>query len=92
MLPEQQKLDGYSFNPSLQSKERLPLRFSELIETVSKKPILPHQKNVVVEIMVADENDEDVEVRTTMADLYVLFVNNWLVRIGTFPIGRAVAC
>lgn len=52
-----------SYNLSTQSAERLPLKFSQLIETVSKKPILPHQKNVVVEVMASDENDEDVEVR-----------------------------
>jgi len=38
------------------------MKFSQLIESVSKKPIPPHQKNAVVEIMAADENDEDVEV------------------------------
>lgn len=38
------------------------MQFSTLIETVSKKPIPPHQKNAVVEIMAMDENDEDVEV------------------------------
>lgn len=38
------------------------MKFSQLIETVSKKPIPPHQKKAVVEVMAMDENDEDVEV------------------------------
>lgn len=48
-------------NPKI-SQERLKMKFSQLIETVSKKPIPPHQKNAVVEVMATDENDEDVEV------------------------------
>jgi ubiquitin-activating enzyme E1 len=35
---------------------------SKLIETVSKKPIPPHVKAVVVEICVNDRDDEDVDV------------------------------
>jgi len=35
---------------------------SDLVETVSKKPIPPWTKNLLVEVMVNDENDEDVEV------------------------------
>jgi len=50
------------FIPPKKSQERLPLKLSQLIESVSKKPILPHQKNVIVEVMASDENDEDVEV------------------------------
>lgn len=46
-----------------QSQDRLPLKMSTLIETVSKKPIPPHQKAVIVEVMVSDEDGEDVEVR-----------------------------
>lgn len=38
------------------------MRFSQLIESVSKKPIPAHQKNAVVEVMASDENDEDIEV------------------------------
>lgn len=38
------------------------MKFSKLVETVSKKPIPPHVKQLVVEIMVTDEEDEDVEV------------------------------
>lgn len=35
---------------------------SEVVETVSKKPIAPWTKNLLVEVMVNDEDDEDVEV------------------------------
>jgi hypothetical protein len=38
------------------------MKFSHLVEHVSKKPIPPHAKHLIVEIMVADESDEDVEV------------------------------
>lgn len=48
---------------SAQSEERLPMKFSKLVETVSKKPILPHVKHLIVEVMVSDEDGEDVEVR-----------------------------
>ncbi|KAF4619394.1 hypothetical protein D9613_005526 [Agrocybe pediades] len=44
------------------SDERLPMKFSHLVEHVSKKPIPPHVKHLIVEVMVTDENDEDVEV------------------------------
>ena len=40
----------------------MPLKFSKLVETVSKKPIPPHVKNLVVEVMANDEDFEDVEV------------------------------
>lgn len=38
------------------------MKFSKLVETVSKKPIPPHAKHLVVEVMVMDEEGEDVEV------------------------------
>jgi ubiquitin-activating enzyme E1 len=38
------------------------MRMSELVEHVSKKPIPPWTKNLLVEVMVNDEDDEDVEV------------------------------
>ncbi|PPQ85075.1 hypothetical protein CVT26_005164, partial [Gymnopilus dilepis] len=44
------------------SDERLPMKFSQLVEHVSKKPIAPHIKHLIAEVMVTDENDEDVEV------------------------------
>lgn len=39
------------------------MKFSALVEHVSKKPIPPHVSYLIVEVMVSDENDEDVEVR-----------------------------
>ncbi len=38
------------------------MKFSKLVETVSKKPIAPHVKHLIVEVMVSDEEGEDVEV------------------------------
>lgn len=51
-----------SFIGKKKSQERLPLKFSDLVELVSKKPILPHVRHLVTEIMVSDEEGEDVEV------------------------------
>lgn len=39
------------------------MKFSKLVETVSKKPIPSHVKHLIVEIMANDEDYEDVEVR-----------------------------
>jgi ubiquitin-activating enzyme E1 len=38
------------------------MKFSKLVEHVSKHPIAPHVKQLIAEVMVSDENDEDVEV------------------------------
>ena len=38
-------------------------RLSTLVETVSKKAIPPHVKDIVFEVMVNDDEGEDVEVR-----------------------------
>ncbi|KAI0089325.1 ubiquitin activating enzyme [Irpex rosettiformis] len=51
-----------SFVGKKKSEERLPLKFSKLVETVSKKPIPPHIKHLIVEVMANDEDYEDVEV------------------------------
>ncbi|KAH9951667.1 ubiquitin activating enzyme [Amylocystis lapponica] len=51
-----------SFIGKKKSEERLPLKFSKLVETVSKKPIPPHTRHLIVEVMVSDEEGEDVEV------------------------------
>ncbi len=37
-------------------------RLSELVETISKKRIPHHQKNVIFEMTCSDQTDEDVEV------------------------------
>ena len=46
----------------IQGEERLPMKFSQLVEHVSKKPLAPHVKHLLVEVMVVDEEGEDVEV------------------------------
>lgn len=51
-----------SLMTAIQSEERLPMKFSKLVEHVSKKPIPPHTKHLIVEVMVCDEEGEDVEV------------------------------
>jgi ubiquitin-activating enzyme E1 len=37
------------------------------VETVSKKPIPPHVKHLISEIMVSDAEGEDVEVRSVFS-------------------------
>jgi ubiquitin-activating enzyme E1 len=38
------------------------MKFSKLVELISKKPIPSHTKHLIAEIMVSDEEGEDVEV------------------------------
>ncbi|KAJ9096313.1 hypothetical protein QFC20_006451 [Naganishia adeliensis] len=58
-----------NWTPPAKSKERLPMRMSTLIETVSKKPIQPWQRSVIVEVMVENEEGEDVEVPYVLVHL-----------------------
>ncbi|VDB90166.1 unnamed protein product [Peniophora sp. CBMAI 1063] len=51
-----------SFIGKKKSEERLPMKFSDLVEFVSKKPVPSHQKHFIVEVMAMDEEGEDVEV------------------------------
>lgn len=51
-----------SFFPAAKLKERYDLKLSKLVETISKKPIPSHQKEVIFEIVADDMDDEDVEV------------------------------
>lgn len=51
-----------SFVGKKKSEERLPMPFTQLVETVSKKPVPSHTKHFIVEVMVSDEEGEDVEV------------------------------
>ena len=44
-------------------------RMSQLVETISKKPIPDHQKNVIFEITAEDETEEDVEIPYVMVKL-----------------------
>ncbi|GAA5966053.1 hypothetical protein JCM8115_004913 [Rhodotorula mucilaginosa] len=51
------------FMPKKKLEERLKMPLSTLVETVSKKPIPSHVRDIVFEIMVNDmDTDEDVEV------------------------------
>jgi ubiquitin-activating enzyme E1 len=46
----------------IQAAERMNMRMSELVEHVSKKPLPPWSRNLLVEVMVNDAEGEDVEV------------------------------
>ncbi|KAJ3214251.1 hypothetical protein HDU67_001850 [Dinochytrium kinnereticum] len=50
------------FMPKKKMEERMGMRISELVETVSRKPIPPHVSYLVVEVCVNDREGEDVEV------------------------------
>lgn len=51
-----------SFFPPKKLKDRLTLKITEVIETVSKKELPPHSKNLILEICCDDQDGEDVEV------------------------------
>jgi ubiquitin-activating enzyme E1 len=42
---------------------------SKLVETISKKPIPEHQRNVIFEITAEDSTEEDVEIPYVMVKL-----------------------
>jgi ubiquitin-activating enzyme E1 len=42
------------------------MKFSSLVEHVTKKPLPPHVQHFVVEVMASDEDGEDVEVRSAI--------------------------
>lgn len=44
------------------------MKMSDLVENVSRKPLAPYVKNLLVEVMVNDEEGEDVEVRPRPLD------------------------
>lgn len=44
-------------------------RMSKLVETISKKPVPEHQKNVIFEVTAEDQNEEDVEIPYVMVKL-----------------------
>ncbi|KAL1971292.1 hypothetical protein VTN77DRAFT_244 [Rasamsonia byssochlamydoides] len=58
-----------SFYPPSKLKDRLPLRMSQLVEHISKKPIPEHQKNVIFEVTAEDQTEEDVEIPYVMVKL-----------------------
>ncbi|KAI0265111.1 ubiquitin activating enzyme [Gloeopeniophorella convolvens] len=51
-----------SFVGKKKSEERLPMKFTDLVEHVSKKPVPAHTTHFVVEVMASDEDGEDVEI------------------------------
>lgn len=51
-----------SFIGKKKSEERLPMKFSALVEHVSRKPVAAHVTHFVVEVMASDLDGEDVEV------------------------------
>lgn len=51
-----------SFFPPAKLKDRQNLKLSQLVETVSKKPVPAHQKEVIFEMVAEDVDGEDVEV------------------------------
>lgn len=55
-----------SFYPPSKLKDRMPLKMSKLVETVSKKPLPAHQKNIIFEITATDTTEEDVEIPYVM--------------------------
>jgi hypothetical protein len=42
------------------------LSMSKLLETISKKPVPSHQKNIIFEITAEDQTEEDVEIPYVM--------------------------
>ncbi|KAI1734377.1 ubiquitin-activating enzyme E1 1 [Xylaria scruposa] len=61
-----------SFFPAAKLKERTAMKISQLVETISKKPIPAHQKELILEIVAEDANEEDVEASTTEK------ITNWV--------------
>ncbi|KAI0441762.1 putative ubiquitin-protein ligase [Xylaria telfairii] len=51
-----------SFFPAAKLKERTAMKLSQLVETVSKKQIPKHQRELILEVVAEDVNEEDVEV------------------------------
>ena len=55
-----------NFYPPNKTKDRMPLKMSKLLETISRKPIPDHQKNIIFEITAEDTTEEDVEIPYVM--------------------------
>lgn len=58
-----------TFFPKAKNADKLPMKLSELVATVSKKPLPDHQKKVIFEICVEDIDGEDVEVPYIMMSM-----------------------
>lgn len=51
-----------SFFPAAKRNDKYSMKLSQLVETVSKKPIPEHQQEVIFEVVTEDAEGEDVEV------------------------------
>lgn len=51
-----------AFFPKAKLKDRMGMKLSQLVESISKKPIPEHQKEVIFEMVAEDLDEEDVEV------------------------------
>jgi ubiquitin-activating enzyme E1 len=51
-----------AFFPPAKQKDKFGMRLSELVESVTKKPIPAHQTELIFEVVTEDANGEDVEV------------------------------
>jgi ubiquitin-activating enzyme E1 len=49
------------------------MRFSALVEHVSKKPVPAHVTHFIVEVMASDEEEEDVEVGVLTSQAHLEF-------------------
>ncbi|MCJ1314243.1 hypothetical protein MMC25_007923 [Agyrium rufum] len=58
-----------SFYPPSKLADRLPLKLNKLVETISKKSIPSHQRNVIFEVTAEDASEEDVEIPYVMVKL-----------------------
>src|SRR5271156_2032813 len=55
-----------SFYPPKKGQDRLSMKMSKLVETISKKLIPDHQKNIIFEVTAEDMTEEDVEIPYVM--------------------------
>lgn len=51
-----------AFFPMAKRKDKYNMRLSQLVESVTKKPIAAHQKELIFEVVTEDATGEDVEV------------------------------
>ena len=58
-----------SFYNQAKLKDRMDLPLNQLIETISRRPIPSHQKNVILEITADDQSGEDVEIPFVLLEL-----------------------
>ncbi|KAI9780248.1 MAG: E1 ubiquitin-activating protein [Geoglossum umbratile] len=69
MLSSDVSLLYANFYPPNKLKERYPLKLSDLVATVSRRPVPAHQKNVIFEIVAEDQTNQDVEIPYVMVKM-----------------------